>query len=76
MSPPSDYDWENQFSPPVSVTLSEFSSESTDGQQADSVPLYLVHENPWLTSTNTRHLWLNTRLHICCNVISNVPTTE
>ncbi len=32
MSPPSDYDWGKQFSPPVSVTPSEFSPESSDGQ--------------------------------------------
>ncbi len=41
MSPPSDHDWEEQFSTPVSVSLSEFSPGSTDGQQANSVPLYL-----------------------------------
>ncbi len=76
MSPLSDYDWEKQFSPPVSVTLLEFSPESSDGPQADLVPLYLIHENPWLTSTNIQHLWPHTRLHICCNVISNVLTTE
>ncbi len=74
LSPPSDYDWEEQFDPPVSATLSEFLAESSDGQQANSLPLYLIHENPWLTSTNTWHLWPHTRHQICCNVISKVPT--
>ncbi len=40
------------------------------------MPLYLIHEDPWLTSMNTMHLWPHTRHQICCNVISRVPTTE
>ncbi len=76
LSLPSDYDWEKQFNPPVSATLLEFLDESSDGQQANSLPLYLIHEDPWLTSTNTMHLWPHTRHRICCNVISRVPTTE
>ncbi len=76
VSPPSDYDWERQFNPPIPAMLSEFSTELSDGQQATSLPLYLIHEEPWLTSTNTKHLWPHTRHQICCNVISRVPTTE
>ncbi|MCP4603890.1 MAG: hypothetical protein GY847_25780, partial [Proteobacteria bacterium] len=72
----SDYDWERQFNPPIKATLSEFSAESSDEKLASPLPLYLMHENPWLTSTNVRHLWPNTRHRIRCNVISRVPTTE